>query len=190
LIDRDGSTRMIGRRPQPPPSQPVDATIPAIRLRPCPLRLLQPQRVTHSKATAHGSALRSSGLIQRLAKRALEQARNSRGPRPVSSRKLGLCCSSQPRHGPTPLRKSAGRGRRRSNRAGCMGPRRTGELAELLDWTPDRRRLSYRDRGRMGPRLVAMKVLLQTGPPCSRGASLTWSPGSGSLPSRSHAAMA
>ena len=48
--------------------------------------------ITRSRATARGSALPSSGLIQTPARRALEQACRSTGSRLASSRRLGLCC--------------------------------------------------------------------------------------------------
>jgi hypothetical protein len=47
--------------------------------------------IIHSGATARGSALRSSGLIQRPPRRVPDQACRSTGSRLGSSRRLGLC---------------------------------------------------------------------------------------------------
>jgi hypothetical protein len=73
--------------------------------------------ITHSRATAHGSASRSSGPIRKPARRAAGQECNPTGSRPASSRRPGLCSNRSARPGRTLLRRNTGRARRQSSSA-------------------------------------------------------------------------
>ena len=71
---------------------------------------------TRLQATDRGSALYSSGPIQRPASCALGPVCSPTELRAANSRRLGLCSSHSARHGQTQSRKSIGRARRRPNR--------------------------------------------------------------------------